>query len=214
MDVKAKVVTYQGMTAMVNPKNPGFNNYTKRNNKYIEVHAIISDGTKAWREKFKVSFLSKAEEQIKEVIQFFNDTRRLEPPIEKERFFVEMYIEDEEVARYEDDKGMSGWLDPDGVFHPCGFGQHVDYALEIINKDADFFTPVHSDEMEDLAQNSHIPMSVVGQSTGSFVSILGQITPPQVDWFNRFFFKLCPRTQRQKVISAAEKQGIKLKYEW
>lgn len=209
-----EVRTYQRVRAMVNPSNPAFDHYTGQKNRHIKVHAIITDGTKSWREQFKVSNKKLAAEQVKEVIQFFNDTRLPDPPMEKERSFVELYIEDKEVARYEDDCGMSGWLDPEGVFHPCGFGEHVKYALDLLNQDLDApFKPAYSDEMHELSENQHISMSNGEQSVGGFISILGQLTPPQVVWFNRFFFKLSP-TQRRVLTSKAKEQGMELKYAW
>lgn len=30
-------------------------------------------------------------------------------------------------------KGLTGWLDPKGVFHPCEYGEHRYFAEEIIN---------------------------------------------------------------------------------
>lgn len=211
-----KVSTYQGMTAMVNPDNPSFSNFLRgrAKSRFIEVYAIVSDGTKQWREQFKVSSMKVAEEQVKEVLQFFNDTRRPEPPVEKERHFVSLYIEEPEVARYEDDYGMSGWLDPEGVFHPCGFGRHVEYVLELLNSDLDApFKSAHSGEIMEFAENQHIPMSNTEQSSGAFISILGDLTPPQVEWFNLFFFKLSS-VQKSAVTKAAKEQGIQLKYDW
>lgn len=213
-----EVTTYHQMTAKVNPDNPGFAHFFRRPSPpYVEVYAVVGDGVMTWREKFKVTSLDVAEEQIKEVIQFFNDTRRPEEK-ERERTFLHIYTEDEEVSIYEDDAGMSGWLDPDGVFHPCGFGEHVEYAMNIVLKEhmEDASRPLRNgkEEVNNLIINQHIPMSVSNLSSGSFISILGRLTPPQVDWFNRFFFKLCPRTQRPVVVQAAREQGIKLKYDW
>jgi hypothetical protein len=211
---KVLISTYQRMTALVDPDNPAFSGHFKgKPKKHTEVYAIISNGVTQWREKFKVSSLKVAEEQIKEVLQFFNDTRRPEHPMEKERSFVEFYQEDEEVSRHEDDYGMSGWLDPDGVFHPCGFGEHVKYALDLFNDEDNRWKNVGSDEMEELATNQHIPLSNGEQSTGGFISILGQLTPPQVTWFNRFFYKLSS-TQKTALSRAAKGQGIQLKYHW
>lgn len=213
MSQLVEVRTYQRMRAMVNPKNPSFDSYTGERNRSIEVHAIISDGTKSWRESFKVSNKSVAEEQIREVIKFFNDTRLSDPPMEKERAYVGLYNEEEEVAQYEDDRGMSGWLDPEGVFHPCGFGEHVQYALDLYNRGQEQWKSCSTDEMESLLENQHISMSNGEQSNGGFISILGKLTLPQIEWFNRFFFKLSP-TQRWTVVKVAREQGIELKYDW
>jgi hypothetical protein len=210
-----RVRTYHNMYAEVNSDNPCFNFHTGRNLPFIEVFAICGDN-REWREKFKVTSHELAESQIKEAIQFFNDTRRPdEQGIEKERKFICLYIEDEEVAWRTDNDGMSGWLDPEGIFHPCGFGEHTVYALNLINKEEEKngWKNANTDEMEVLMENQHISMSVMEQSTGSFMSILGQLTPPQVEWFDRFFYKLAP-TQRSTLSDKAKEQGIKLKYEW
>jgi hypothetical protein len=206
-----EVTTYERMPAMVNPDNPAFSGYFRRPTpKHLEVFAIIDNGSRSWREKFKVSSKKVSEEQIKEVIQFFNDTRR-DKTLEKERTFVSLYHECEEVARYEDDQGMSGWLDPQGVFHPCGFGEHVKFALDILNKDEEHYRG--SDEVGELVSNQYIPMSVMHLSTNGFISILGELTPEQITWFDMFFFKLAP-SQRSTLTREAKKQGIKLKYDW
>lgn len=211
---KVKVSTYHGMTAFVNPSNPGFSSYFRgKRVKSVEVYGLITDGTKSWRESFKVSNKKAAAQQIAEVIQFFNETRRPDDK-EKERTFVGLYEEDKEVARYPDDCGMSGWLDPEGVFHPCGFGEHVQYALEIFNnEESTSFRPCYKEEMDELALNQHIPMSTEDMSSNSFISILGKLTPSQVEWFNRFFYKLSS-AQRTAVARAAKEQNIQLKYDW
>lgn len=110
---------------------------------------------------------------------------------------------------------MSGWLDPDGIFHPCGFGDHVKYALELLNREEaqKGWTSASTDEMEELMMNQHISMSNGEQSTGGFISILGNITSQQVDWFNRFFYKLSG-SQKATLTRIAQEQGIKLKYDW
>ena len=122
-------VSIYGKTAEVNGDNPAFYGYSGKNERYIEVKGMISDGTKTWRENFKVTSLDVAQKQILEVIQFFNDTMHHG---ERPRSFVEFYHEDKEVARYKDNEGMSGWLDPEGIFHPCGFGEHIIYAEVIV----------------------------------------------------------------------------------
>lgn len=195
-----------GATAQVNPGNPNFDFHTRRSNPYIETFAIIGNEKGQWREKFKVSSMSVAEEQIKEVIKFYNDT--ITSPHDKPRHFVELYHEDEEVTMYKDDAGMSGWLDPDGVFHPCGFGEHVKYALEMEEKLLD-----GNQAIDTVAANQHIAMSVSEQSSFSHIGILADLTSKQIEWFNRFFYKLSP-AQRTELSNKAKEQGIQLKYMW
>ncbi|RPK19989.1 hypothetical protein [Paenibacillus xylanexedens] len=210
--METAVVSVYGKRATVNKKNPSFNTWTGEENSYVLVQAICGDETGEWREQFKVTSLAVAEEQIREVIQFFNDTR-VYPDKERERHFVSLYAEDEEVRRYRDDGGLSGWLDPNGTFHPCGFGEHVKYALDFAEKAGEEFRVMGSEDIEKLNANQHIPMSLNGQSASSFIGILADLTAPQIEWFNRFFFKLAPM-QRSVVCKKAKEQGVKLKYQW
>jgi hypothetical protein len=206
------------MMTRVNSDNPNFAHWFRRPvPTHIEVFAIVTDGVHTWREKFKASSLDVAEEQIKEVVQFFNNTI-MPDENERERSFVCLYTDDEEAARYKDDIGMSGWLDPEGKFHPCGFGEHSEYAVRIMLEELerDESAPLRGakEQVGRLTKNQHIPMSVSHLSSGSYIAILGQLTQAQVDWFNRFFYKLCPITQRPAVVRAAKEQGVKLKYDW
>lgn len=31
-------------------------------------------------------------------------------------------------------EGMTGWLSPEGQFHPCGYGEHYDLASELVQE--------------------------------------------------------------------------------
>lgn len=196
-------VTVYDKTIDVNINNPAFNYLTGVNKPYIEVKAVIRDEKKKWKETFKVSSEEKAAEQIQEVIQFFNDTLQ---PRETPREFVSVWIEDEELSQYKDKEGMSGWLDPNGIFHPCEFGEHGIYAREKLQ----IFEQNVSDV---LAQNQHIPMSVDERSHHSNIAIFGVITQEQLNWFNRFFDKLS-FTQKSTVQNKTKEQGLSLEYEW
>ena len=195
-------VTVYDQETTVNPKNPAFNYLTGFDNPYIEVKAVIKDSQKQWKETFKVTNMEAAEQEVREVIQFFNNTLR---PYEKEREFVSLWIEDEEVSRYKDKEGMCGWLNPEGEFFPCGFGEHNLYALNVLQK--------YEDDLSIIAQNQHIPMSVDEQSSFSHIGIFGEITEKQLAWFNRFFDKLSSK-QKGTVVKMLEEQGRKLDFEW
>jgi len=207
------VQTYHRMRAEVNPENPNFEGYTGIRKKNAERWAVVTNGVKTWRELFKIASDYSAEEQVKEVLQFFNDTRRPEMK-EKERIFVGFYEEPEHVAKWADDEGMSGWLDPEGVFYPCAFGEHTSYAVQLFDRENRDVWTSGRDEMRNLTLNQHIPMSTWESSSQGYIAILGDLTEKQVDWFNQFFFKLCPRTQRGVVADKAQEQGIKLKFDW
>lgn len=199
-------VKVYGKTAEVNETNPNFNFHTNQNLPFINVEVLIGDedGSRIWKETIKATNLEEAERQGQELITFFNDTIQKG---EKRRGFFGFYQEDEEVAKYKDEEGVSGWLNPEGQFYPCGFGEHSRYArevLEIMDIDVD---------SEDVANDGHIPMSCNEQSTLSHIGILGDITESQLEWFNRFFYKLSS-SQKSDLKKAVEKQGLKLKYNW
>ena len=116
------------------------------------------------------------------------------------------WLEDEEVSTYEDDEGMIGWLNPKGNFFPCQFGEHVLYANQLLQR-------IRKEDIDTLAENQHIPMSIDEKSNYEHIGILGDITPEQITWFNRFFDKLS-RMQKSAIMSALEKQGKKLEFAW
>jgi len=192
-----------GIKVEYSDQNPALS-YLRRNYlPYIEVKALIRNEKQVFREKIKVSNLEVAEQQIKEVMDFYNQTLQHG---ELEREFVELWLEDEEVSTYEDDEGMIGWLDPKGNFFPCQFGEHVLYANQLLQR-------IRKEDIDTLAENQHIPMSIDEKSNYEHIGILSDITPEQVDWFNRFFDKLS-RMQKSAVMSALEKQGEKLEFAW
>lgn len=55
--------------------------------------------------------------------------------------------------------GLTGWLDPEGVFHPCEYGEHRDYAMDIIDsfnaydklRYEEYYIPMGADYDEDRA---------------------------------------------------------------
>lgn len=187
----------------VSKDNPSFNFWLDQDLPFIKVKAVITDKERRWKEVFKVTSLERAEEQVLEVIQFFNDTRPF--PDEKERHYVGLYLESEELMNVPDDNGMSGWLNPAGEFFACGFGEHSRYAKEIMRN--------HQARSKDAADNDHIPMSHYEQSSFSHMAILGKITIPQEEWLNLWFDKLSP-VQKAVVKNAFEEQGLKLDYDW
>ena len=71
----------------VNENNPRFDYLTGENNKYISIKAIIKNEKIQWEEDFKVGSNELAEQHIKEVIQFYNDTLR---PQELQREYVKL----------------------------------------------------------------------------------------------------------------------------
>jgi len=71
----------------VNENNPSFDYLTGENNKYISIKAIIKNEKIQWEEDFKVGSNELAEQHIKEVIQFYNDTLR---PQELQREYVKL----------------------------------------------------------------------------------------------------------------------------
>lgn len=198
-------VSIYGKVVEVSETNPAFNFHTGRSLPYIITFAIVGDGERIWREDFKVSNPEVAEEQIREVIQFFNDTTR---EGERGRIFHEMYVENKELQAYEDEQGMSGWLSPTGKFYPCGFGEHSIFAMKVLENKYEY------DVSSDIArQNSFIPMSVDERSEFSHLSINEGITPEQMEWFNKFFYKLS-RMQKGILSRACDQQGLKMKYDW
>lgn len=60
----------------VNESNPSFDYLTGEKNKFINVKAIIKNEKTQWEEDFKVGSEILAEQHVKEVIQFYNDTLR------------------------------------------------------------------------------------------------------------------------------------------
>lgn len=196
-----KILVY-GKEATINPENPSFNYRTGLDLPFIEVKAVIKDNSKKWKETFKVTSLEKAEEQIKEVIQFFNDTLT---GSEREREFASLWFDDEEASQFKDGNGMSGWLNPEGEFFPCGFGEHNIYAMNTMQE--------YNEDLEVFAENQHIPMSVNDQSSFSHIGILGQITEPQLKWFNRFFDKLSSN-QKSILSRKCKEQDLQLDFDW
>lgn len=183
-----------------NENLPAFNYITGRNLPFIEVKAVIK-GYQKYKEVFKVSSMETAEEEIKEIIDFFNASLTQG---EREREFISLFIEDEEVAKYNDNEGMTGWLDPSGKFFPCEEGEHSLYAYEITNR-------MDQEGRKELEINQHIPMSKGDLDGKPYLFISGKLTPEQVVWLNRFFDKLC-RCQKGTVKMEMEKQGFSLDF--
>lgn len=195
-----KVWVYNNRVEVDNT-NPSFNYWLNQDLPFIEIKAVISDGTKKWKEKFKVTNIMIAEKQVKQVIEFFNATRP--HPDDLERKYISLYLESEELMKFKDDEGMSGWLNPEGEFFACGFGEHVVYASEMMERM----------EVDELAENNHVPMSHDSSSSYSHIGILGKLTEKQIEWFDLWFDKLSSE-QKSGVKKAYEEQGIEMEYAW
>ena len=195
-------VNVYGKNVTINSDLPAFNYLTKEERPFVIVHAYIKSQKGFWKEAFKVSSADPivAKDEIQEIIQFFNDTIRTG---EAERTLDSLVKPDPEVDRFEDGQGLTGWLDPKGEFHACAFGCHSVYAMELEEREG-------SDALE---SNQHIPMSEFDQSGSQFISIMGEITDAQLEWFNRFYYKLS-MSQRVVVEKKVKEQGKKLKYTW
>lgn len=69
------IINYRGKPTEVNEYNPSFNYLTGNNIPYIEVEARFGNEVREWKETINVSSLKNADKEIKEVIDFFNNTR-------------------------------------------------------------------------------------------------------------------------------------------
>lgn len=183
----------------VNENNPSFNYLTGLEHKFIQVKALIKNEKSEWIEKIKVSSINEAEQQVKEVIKFYNDT--IVEPNDLEREFIKLCLEDEEQVKYEDGEGFTGWLTPEGEFLPCKFGEHWKVANELTKSNKE-------DIRQQIEKNQYISM-YNGEYGGKseYVTILGELTEHQIKWFKRFADKF---TLRQKLCieTAFKEQGL------
>lgn len=194
-----RTVTVYGKQAEVNEHNPSFNIHLGSNLPYVMVKAIMGDERGKWVEPIKVSSLENAEQEGKEVIQFYNDTLQQGERIRK---FHGLHQEDADVSSYEDREGMTGWLTPQGEFIPCKFGEHAVYANQFME---------NATSEERMVENQYIPMSEDSRSKYSHITILAELTSEQMDWFNRFYYKLS-WIQNRMVQDAFKKQNKTLKW--
>lgn len=68
---------YRGQQKIeVNENNPSFDYLTGEKNKFVNIKATIKNEKSQWEEDFKVGSEILAEQHIKEVIQFYNNTLR------------------------------------------------------------------------------------------------------------------------------------------
>ncbi|WP_442637796.1 hypothetical protein [Rossellomorea marisflavi] len=100
----------------------------------------------------------------------------------------------------EENKGLTGWLSPEGVFHECEYGEHYNLASELMDaidskvvsdKRIELYEKkgsiVHSERVL-LEEMIWIPMggSENGNSRGKdylFINYLIGVTQKQKDWF-------------------------------
>lgn len=93
-------------------------------------------------------------------------------------------------------KGLTGWLDPKGVFHPCEYGEHRYFAEEIIGD----YPFTSYDRLRD--EKFYIPMGTNFNDDGYvFLSIDKDklepiITDEQKKWFDENFKRLDKGQQR------------------
>lgn len=103
--------------------------------------------------------------------------------------------------------GLTGWLDPKGVFHPCKYGEHNILAQEVMDSDLPY------QSYEKLKEQKHyIPMGVSPDSSDSYVfihidqtSLEPVITKEQIQWFKTNFNEL-DRGQKLMVFDWLEEE--------
>lgn len=72
------------------PRIPAFNHCFEEPLPFVEIKAEIKVGeNRTWKEVFKVSSLTKAEEEIKQVVDFFNITKK---PGQSKREFIKLVL--------------------------------------------------------------------------------------------------------------------------
>jgi hypothetical protein len=88
-------------------------------------------------------------------------------------------------------KGLTGWLDPEGIFHPCDYGEHSIFAQEVI----DDYPYSAYDRLR--YEKFFIPMGSLWDESRSYVFINIDekiiepiITEEQRKWFVENFNKL------------------------
>ena len=90
--------------------------------------------------------------------------------------------------------GLTGWLDPQGVFHPCEYGKHNEFAMEIVDSYGAY---------EQLKTQFYIPMGADFDEDKSYVFINIDhdkleplITDEQKKWFDDNFERLAKGQQQ------------------
>lgn len=87
-------------------------------------------------------------------------------------------------------KGLTGWLDPEGVFHPCGYGEHHLFAHKIMDGGS---PSISYDRLR--FERMYIPMGSSNRENGSYIFInidKGKplVTDKQKKWLKENFDKL------------------------
>ncbi|WCK57540.1 hypothetical protein PP175_26100 (plasmid) [Aneurinibacillus sp. Ricciae_BoGa-3] len=88
-------------------------------------------------------------------------------------------------------KGLSGWLSPDGEFFPCGYSQHHGFAydkLEELNKNPSGGIMTDIDRLQEEEQYAYFGYSVV--SSYLFISLKKGFTSKQIVWIEANIDKL------------------------
>ena len=90
--------------------------------------------------------------------------------------------------------GLTGWLDPEGEFHPCNYGEHNKFAEKIIDSYG-----AYSRLRDELL---YIPMGAAFNEKESYVFINIDsekaeplITQKQKEWFDKNFSRLAKGQQ-------------------
>ena len=93
--------------------------------------------------------------------------------------------------------GLTGWLDPEGVFHPCGFSEHSEYAQKILES---YNTWDAYDRIRD--EKLYIPMGGDYDENDAYVflnidndKLEPIITDKQKKWFDDNFHRLAKGQQ-------------------
>lgn len=88
-------------------------------------------------------------------------------------------------------KGLTGWLDPSGVFHPCRYGKHSVLAMEVMDSDYPYTS---CDRLKE--DHNYIPMGVCPDGDSYVFLNIDQkqlkpiITDEQIKWFEQHLNEL------------------------
>ncbi|MFE8701044.1 hypothetical protein ACFYKX_10535 [Cytobacillus sp. FJAT-54145] len=99
--------------------------------------------------------------------------------------------------------GLSGWLDPEGQFHPCSYGRHHEFAQDEMERLANLGDYPY-ESVDQLRERSYIPMG--GSSTGWYVFLpinhetyKPMVSKAQYAWFQTHWHEL--DAEQQEMVS-------------
>jgi hypothetical protein len=191
-------VCVYGNRVSVNENNPSFNYWLNQDLPYIEVKAIITDGTRTWRENIKVSNIKMAENQCKEVIEFFNNTRPNKSDLCRK--FLGIHTESKTIPEKQDNEGLCGWLTPKGEFIENDIGEHGRFVQQFFNE------PIKPKHYTEIYRKGFIRLA---DRLTEDVNINSKLTTEQITWIRKNI-DLFSEGQKSILKREFKKQGLEL----